>query len=205
MKLNSKQLRDVDEAEAKSKLTSHTRNPLYLIVENVYDTYNVGGLFRLADALNVSKVYLCGETEIPPNHKIVKASIGTYKIVPWVYKATAAEAIEELRNKHIGIEARKVGGEKKLDESRISTSNPSSIKIVAVEQAPGSVDYRKANYEAPVALLVGNETSGVTEETLRLCDQIVEIPMWGINKSLNVIVSAAIVGYLAAGAFTPES
>lgn len=174
MKLNSKQLRDVDEAEAKSKLASHKRNPLYLIVENVYDTYNVGGLFRLADALNVTTVYLCGETEIPPNHKIVKASIGTYKIVPWVYKATAQEAIDDLR------------------------SSVQGVRVLAVEQAPGSVDYRKAYYEAPVALLVGNETSGVTEETLKLCDQIVEIPMWGINKSLNVIVSAAIVSYFAA-------
>ena len=68
-----------------------------------------------------------------------------------------------------------------------------------------SIDYRKASYEAPVALLVGNETSGVTEETLTLCDQIVEIPMWGINKSLNVIVSAAIVGYFVVGSTVTPS
>ena len=174
MKLKSKQLRELNDFEAKTSLVDHKRQPIYFIVENVYDTYNVGGLFRLADALNIEKIYLCGETEIPPNHKIVKASIGTYKIVPWAYKATAQEAIEDLR------------------------SSVQGVRILAVEQAEGSVDYRKANYEAPIALMVGNETSGVTEETLRLCDQIVEIPMWGINKSLNVIVSAAIVSYFAA-------
>jgi len=54
-----------------------------------------------------------------------------------------------------------------------------------------------------VALIVGNETSGVTEETLKFADQIVEIPMWGINKSLNVIVSAAIVSYWA-GSYNKE-
>lgn len=169
--MNSKQLRDLDPETANSSLNlpQNKRQEIYFIVENVYDTYNVGGLFRLADALNVAKVYLCGETEIPPNHKIVKASIGTYKIVPWEYKSSAKEAIKELKK--------------------------NKVQVIAVEQAQGSIDYRKANYSLPLALIVGNETSGVTEETLKLCDQIVEIPMLGVNTSLNVIVSAAIVGY----------
>lgn len=183
MKLNSKQLRDLSrpptggEADLASKYAQNAgRSPLYFILEDIYDTYNVGGLFRLADALNIEKIYLCGHTEIPPNHKIVKASVGTYKIVPWVYKQTAEEAIGELR------------------------ASLKDIRVTAVEQAKGSIDYRKADYTAPVALLVGNETNGVLPETLKLCDQIVEIPMFGINTSLNVIVSAAIVGYHAVGA-----
>ncbi len=175
MKLNSKQLRSLDENKAKSAVNQHQnkRQPIYFIVENVYDTYNVGGLFRLADALNVAKIYLCGETEIPPNHKIVKASIGTYKIVPWEYKTTAKDAIDALR------------------------STIHALRALAIEQAKGSIDYREAKYGLPLALIVGNETSGVTEETLKLCDQVVEIPMWGVNTSLNVIVSAAIVGFKA--------
>ncbi|MBI1863181.1 hypothetical protein HYS00_03610 [Candidatus Microgenomates bacterium] len=72
------------------------------------------------------------------------------------------------------------------------------MQVVAVEQDETSVDYRKIVYKKPVALLVGNETFGVTKETLKLCDAIAEIPMWGINKSLNVIVSAAIVSFYAA-------
>lgn len=175
MKMNSKQLRTLTENEAILRQAQDMRRPLYFIVENVYDTYNVGGLFRLADALNVARIYLCGETEIPPNHKILKASIGTYKIVPWEYKSSASEAVTELRRKYL----------------------VSSIQIMAVEQAKGSIDYRRAKYSLPLALIVGNETSGVTEETLKLCDQIVEIPMLGVNTSLNVIVSAAIVGYQA--------
>lgn len=169
MKLNAKQLRDVDEDEVKEKLKNIKRRPIYFILENIYDTYNIGGLFRLADALAIEKMYICGETEIPPNSRIKKASIGTYKVVPWVYKKTAKEAIKELKN----------------------------ARIIAVEQAKNSISYTKADYKLPLALVFGNETFGVTPETLKLVDQIVEIPMWGINKSLNVIVSAAIVSYSA--------
>ena len=171
MKLNALQLRTISQEEVKPLVK---RNPVYLILENVYDTYNIGGLFRLADALNVEKIYLCGQMEIPPNSKIKKASIGTYKIVPWAYKTTTKEAIDELR---------------KINK----------IQIIAIEQDKNSIPYTQVKYQSPLALLVGNETYGVLPETLKLVDQIAEIPMWGINKSLNVIVSAAIVAYKVMG------
>ncbi|MDP2685428.1 MAG: TrmH family RNA methyltransferase [bacterium] len=173
MKLNAKELRSIDEKDVNLRLKETNRRPLYFILEDIYDTYNVGGIFRLADALNAEKIYICGQTEIPPNHKIVKASIGTYKVVPWEYKNTVVEAIKELRIKY-----------------KVSS-------IIAVEQDERSIAYTKADYSYPLALILGNETSGVKKETLDACDQIVEIPMWGINKSLNVIVSAAIVSYWA--------
>ncbi len=178
MKLNAKELRDIDENDANIKLKELNRRPLYFILEDIYDTYNVGGIFRLADALNAAKIYICGQTEIPPNHKIIKASIGTYKVVPWEYKSTSIEAIEDLKN-----------------PKNVSSSTFQVPKIIAVEQDKTSIDYTKASYSYPLALILGNETSGVKKETLDVCDQIVEIPMWGINKSLNVIVSAAIVAY----------
>jgi tRNA G18 (ribose-2'-O)-methylase SpoU len=170
MKLNAKELRAVNEADVGEHLKTLKRNPLYFILENIYDTYNIGGVFRLADALLVEKIYLCGEMEIPPNHKIKKASIGTYKVVPWEYKTTAKEAIETVK-----------------------------VKVIAVEQDKRAVEYTKADYSYPLALVFGNETYGVLPETLDLVDQIVEIPMWGINRSLNVIVSAAIVSYYVVG------
>lgn len=173
MKLNAKELRDIDEQEVKDKLKNIKRRPIFFILENIYDTYNIGGLFRLADGLAIEKMYLCGEMEIPPNSRIKKASIGTYKVVPWEYKKTASEAIMEIRQAY------------------------PNIRVLAVEQDKKSVPYTEADYTSPIALILGNETSGVTRETLDLADSIVEIPMWGINKSLNVIVSAAIVSYWA--------
>lgn len=181
MKLNAKELRTASESEAKN-VTSTKKNPLYLILENVYDTYNIGGLFRLADGLNVAGLYICGNSEIPPNAKIKKASIGTYKIVPWKYFKTVGEAIEDIKN------------------SQTATTNPqtkstNTLTVVAVEQDKRSTPYTAIPYTSPTALIVGNETYGVLPETVALADYIAEIPMWGINKSLNVIVSAAVVSF----------
>ena len=186
MKLNARELRDVKEEDITEKLKTIKRRPLYFILENIYDTYNIGGLFRLADALAIEKMYICGESEIPPNSKIKKASIGTYKVVPWEYKKTAKEAIDDLKS------GAKISAVK---SSPFDQAEAAEVKIIAVEQHPTSISYQKVDYSLPVALIFGNETYGVTEDTLKLCDKIVEIPMWGINKSLNVIVSAAIISY----------
>lgn len=171
--LNADQLRKLDADEVVAPIK---RFPLYLILDDVWDTYNIGGIFRLADALAVEKIFICGQSEIPPNHKIAKASVGTYKIVPWEYRSTTVEAIEQLRTLY--------SGEKE-----------SGLKIVSIEQAQGSIPYTKYDYSFPLALIVGNETHGVCAEALAASDAIVELPMHGINKSLNVIVSAAIVGF----------
>jgi tRNA G18 (ribose-2'-O)-methylase SpoU len=190
MKLNAKEMRTVDESAVKEQINGHKRHPIYFILENVYDTYNVGGLYRLADALGVSKMYLCGEMEIPPNPKIKKASIGTYKVVPWEYKKTAKEAVEDVRT-HPSISPLERGGK-------------GCVQIIAIEQNKKSIPYTQIQYSFPLALIVGNETYGVLPETLAQADHIAEIPMWGINKSLNVIVSAAIVSYHIMGNLEPE-
>ncbi|OGK51427.1 hypothetical protein A2966_03100 [Candidatus Roizmanbacteria bacterium RIFCSPLOWO2_01_FULL_41_22] len=219
MRYNARQLRELKESTVQSEVSKIKRRPLYFILENIYDTYNVGGLFRLADALAVERMYLCGQTEIPPNAKIKKASIGTYKVVPWIYKTTVVEAIEDLKSKVKSQKSKvpekeikpiilKEGKRERLSleiqleskqetYSNIKSTRSSTILIIAVEQDKRSIDYRKADYILPLALVFGNETFGVLPETLDAVDKIVEIPMWGVNKSLNVIVSAAIVSYQA--------
>jgi tRNA G18 (ribose-2'-O)-methylase SpoU len=183
MKLNAQQLRTASETVA-AKATLTERNPLYLILENVYDTYNIGGLFRLADGLNVEKMYLCGQMEKPPHTRIEKASIGTYKIVPWSYFHTVAEAIEDI-NATLNL---------KLKTQSLQNKK---LQVVAVEQDERSIPYTQLEFTIPTALIVGNETYGVLPNTLKLADHIAEIPMWGVNKSLNVIVSAAVVSFEA--------
>lgn len=165
-RLNAKQLRDLPEASSTSLAIRH---PIYFILDNVYDTYNIGGLFRLADGFNITELIITGDSETPPNHRIQKASIGTYKIVPWRYETTAVAAIKKLRKEVPGIQ------------------------VVAIEQTPGSVTYTEHEYATPLALVLGNETSGASGETLAVCDGVVEIPMQGVNFSLNVIVSAGVV------------
>jgi tRNA G18 (ribose-2'-O)-methylase SpoU len=78
--------------------------------------------------------------------------------------------------------------------SALKVSYP-QITIVAVEQDAKSIPYDKAAYTLPLAIVVGNETTGVSREVLDIADYIVELPMWGINKSLNVMVSCGIILY----------
>jgi len=169
MKLGAKELRVSEPSEA--DLTKIKRREIYIICDNVLDTYNIGSIFRLADAVAAKCVYLCGQSETPPNSRIAKASVGTDKWVPWQYVSTAVEAVSSIKYQVSGI------------------------KIIAIEQSKKSVDFRKVDCKEPVAFVVGNETEGVSKEALALADQIVEIPMFGVNRSLNVMVSLAIVLY----------
>ena len=174
-KLNAKQLRTTSPSE--KERASIKRNPIYIVLDNVLDTYNVGSIFRLADSVAAEKIYLCGETLTPPNSRIKKASINTWQWVPWEYAETAVEAIENLKFKI---------------ENSLKIQN-SKLKIICVEQHSKSIPYTQMKLKFPLALVVGNETYGVSKEVLKMADQIVEIPMWGVNKSLNVMVSLGIV------------
>ena len=177
MKLDAKELRVSEPTEAQLKKIK--RRPIYIVLDNVLDTYNIGSIFRLADAVAASKVYLCGASETPPNTKIARAAVGCEKWVPWQYAATAAEAISNIK------------------------SQKSKCKVVAIEQHPKAIDFRKTRYQLlgtsdyALVFVLGHETTGVSAEALKLCDEIVEIPMHGVNKSLNVMVSLAVVLYRA--------
>lgn len=147
---------------------------LWIVADNVLDTYNIGGLYRLADATGAAELILCGGSETPPSSRIHKAAVGTEEWVAWRYFADTGEAVKKLREEVPGI------------------------KIVAVEQSEKAVSLSNLHFlidETPVAIIVGHETDGVSKEVLDLADVIAEIPMWGVNKSLNVIVSAAIAIY----------
>src|SRR4029079_13244077 len=97
IKLGAKQLRITQtSAEEKAQLK---KNPVYIIVDNVLDTYNIGAIFRLADAVAVERVYLCAGSETPPNSRIKKASINTTEWVDWEYSETAVSAIKSLKLK----------------------------------------------------------------------------------------------------------
>lgn len=170
-RLNSHQLRKSRVGESKKKQTLIKRNPLVLVLDNVLDTYNIGSFFRLADALGASKIYLCGPVVTPPNLKIHRASIGTWKWIPWEQFDSIVDCLKQLKSKN--------------------------YKIIACEQGPTAVNYQQAKYQFPLAIVAGSESNGVGESALKMCDQIVEIPMYGINKSLNVLVATAVIAFQA--------
>lgn len=147
------------------------RQPLIFVLDNVLDTFNVGALFRLADAVAVKRVYLCEQTPTPPNHRIHRSAVGTEAWVPWEYRPSTIALIAELRE---------------FDPK---------LKIIAVEQYPGSIPYGRFKTSLPAAIIVGHETRGISPDVLALADVIVELPMLGVTRSLNVVASAAVVVY----------
>lgn len=184
IQLGAKELRTT--IPAKEELQKIKKHPIYIILDNVLDTYNIGAIFRLADAVAAEKVILCGQTETPPNSRIKKASINTTEWVRWEYVPTAVEAIKKIK-KEFSTSLEQYSSREQA--KRVNRE----VQIVAVEQSAQSIPYDKADYSFPLALVVGNETVGVSKEVLEMVDQIVEIHMWGVNKSLNVMVSLGIV------------
>jgi 23S rRNA (guanosine2251-2'-O)-methyltransferase len=149
------------------------RNPIYLVLDRVIDTYNIGSLFRLADAIAAEKMYICGDTEYPPSSRIHKAAVGTEEWVPWEKVDSTVLLVKKLKSE--------------------------GVQIVAVEQDARSIPFSILGMHAkfPMAIVIGNETEGVSKEVLDIADTIVELPMFGVNKSFNVWGSAAVVAYQA--------
>lgn len=165
-KLNSQVLRrKIPKPEEIKKLK---KNNIFIILDNILDTYNIGSIFRLADAIAVKKIYLIGKTETPPNHRITKASVNTWQWVDWEYKKKISDAIKDL---------------------------PKNTQIIAIEQHKKSINYLSAPYRFPLALIIGHETTGVSKGALKKSDIIVQLPMHGVNNSLNVVIALGIVGY----------
>src|SRR4030067_1207815 len=100
VKLNAKQLRKSEPTPYQLKKIK--RNPIYFVLDEILDTFNVGSLFRLADAVAGEKIYLCGNMETPPSSRIHKAAVGTENWVPWTTRSSALKVVREL--KKIGVQ-----------------------------------------------------------------------------------------------------
>jgi len=170
-KLGAEVLRIKVPTEEELEELKKTRQDIYIILDDVLDTYNIGSIFRLADAVGAKKIFLCKGSETPPNSRIQKASVGTWQWVEWEYFSETLDAIKHLRE------------------------TVPNIKIIGVELDNRSIEYTQSNYDLPIALIVGHESDGISKDVLSLCDKIVELPQLGINKSLNVMVSLGIVLY----------
>jgi len=141
---------------------------LVIVLDDVYDTFNVGSLFRLAEATRAI-IYACGTTTSPDHKQATKSSMGTNRLVPWYGYDSIAQALSELRS--------------------------SGYQIAALEQSPRSVYFQDAKPRSPLALVVGNESYGVNSRVIEDVDLTMEIPMYGVNRSLNLAVAVGIVVY----------
>ena len=145
------------------------RRPIHVVLDNLRSAFNVGSIFRLADAARVAEVIPCGYTAYPPHHKLEQTSLGTTDSVPWRRFDNTVAALADLKAK--------------------------GIHIVGVETAGKASPYHRFEYSFPVALVLGNEALGVSEAALKLCDAVIEIPVFGYKNSINVATASAIVLY----------
>jgi 23S rRNA (guanosine2251-2'-O)-methyltransferase len=160
----------MDELNRKSvaEFKQAEKNPVIVVLDNIRSMHNVGSVFRTADAFLMEAIFLCGYTPRPPHRDIHKTALGATETVDWMYFDTTLEAIKVLKQR--------------------------GYKIFAIEQVEGSISLE--NFSQPnekLAVIFGNEVTGVDANLLSLCDGCIEIPQWGMKHSLNISVAAGIV------------
>ncbi len=142
---------------------------LYALLDNVRSVWNVGSMFRTADAVCLDGLYLCGMTATPPRPDIEKTALGATLTMPWDYWPDPAAAVRHLQSR--------------------------GVTVVALEQTDQARPFDSVAFPEPLCFVVGHEVDGVSPEVLRQVDAVVEIPMAGQKKSLNVAVSFGVLAY----------
>jgi tRNA (guanosine-2'-O-)-methyltransferase len=161
-----KQVRDVYRQFRESR---GAQIDLAFLLQDWEDPYNVGGMFRVADACGATQMVLAGRTPTPPHPQIHVTSLGQHRRVPWRYEERWEDA------------ARRIKGD--------------GYSLVAVEIAEGATPYDECDYPSRICLVLGNEAHGIYTSLMRLRDAAVYVPMWGKGRSLNVHVAAAVVAF----------
>ena len=144
------------------------KNPIIVVLENIRSAYNVGSVFRTADAFLLEGIYIIGYSAIPPHKEIRKTALGAEETVAWKHFQTSAEAIASLKN--------------------------DGYEVYAAEQTLGSILLNEFPVsDKKIAVVLGNEVTGVEQSTIELCDGCIEIPQFGMKHSLNIATAAGVV------------
>ena len=143
--------------------------PITVVLDNVRSEMNVGAVFRTADAFLIERIMLCGITPQPPKSEIHKTALGAEESVEWQYYPNTLLAIDQLKQE--------------------------GYTICSIEQVHDSVSLEQYVIEKgqKVAIVMGNEVKGVSQEVVDASDHCIEIPQHGTKHSLNISCCAAIV------------
>lgn len=152
---------------------SSSGDDITIILDRLRSAYNVGNIFRLAEAVGAKEVLCCGCTPCPPHPKVAKTAMGADEMVPSRSFPTALDAIRFVRER------------------------APETKILAVEAADGATRALDFRYCFPLALVFGNEAQGISQDALSAADEILALPMFGEKASINVGNCAAVVLYAA--------
>ena len=173
--------------------------PLIVVLDDVRSMYNVGSVFRTADAFRVEAIYLCGITAQPPHPEIHKTALGAEDTVAWLYFPTALDAVHALKQQGYTVYS--------IEQCEGSTPLQTLQTLPSPSlQGGGGISANEntneqSNYSLPAgrvrggsfALILGNEVKGVHQEVVDASDGCIEIPQYGTKHSLNVSTTAGIV------------
>ena len=154
---------DVEDYKKSKKL------PVTVVLDNVRSEMNVGSVFRTADAFMMERIVLCGITPVPPKPEIHKTALGAEESVTWQHYPTTIEAVEQLKRE--------------------------GYMICSIEQVHDSISLEqyRVGQGTKIAIVLGNEVKGVSQEVVDASDVCIEIPQHGTKHSLNISCCAAIV------------
>ena len=148
---------------------------MVIVLDSLRSAHNTGNIFRIADAVGAEKIFCCNYTPSPPHPKLEKTAMGAEKTVPFQRFPDSLAAVRSLKN--------------------------SGYCCVAAEVGENSVPVWDFPFRFPLALVLGNEALGVKEETMRECDGLVALPMFGGKTSINVGNCAAAILYAIIGKY----
>jgi len=160
----------MDELERKSaeEAKKSGKHPIIIILDDIRSMHNVGSAFRTADAFAAEAIYLCGYTPVPPHREIHKTALGATESVAWTHFSETTAAV--------------------------AAAQTEGYKVFAIEQAHESTSLEALNWsDTPIALVFGNEVTGVNDEVLKMVDGVIEIPQYCAKHSLNISVTVGVV------------
>ena len=137
-----------------------------MILENIQDPGNLGTIIRAGEGAGITGVLMNSTTADIYNPKVIRSTMGSVFRVPFVYTDNLTDSILQLKKKGIKLYAAHLNGRN---------------------------NYEKEDYTVDTGFLIGNEANGLTEDTARLADAYIKIPMMGSVESLNAAVAASVL------------
>lgn len=148
--------------------------PLYLVADNIRSVFNIGSLLRSSECLGIRHVYLGGFSANPDETRVSKSAMGTEAYVSWSSHKDTIGLISDLKSQGIYV-----------------------LALETVEHSKSLFQFDPAPKQS-VAIVVGNERHGLSQDLLKLCDEVIKIPVYGRKNSLNVAsafsIAAAVIG-----------
>ena len=174
------------------------KRPVVVVLDNIRSMHNVGSVFRTADAFLLEGIVLCGYTPRPPHRDIHKTALGATETVAWEYVETTVQALQSLREEGYRLFAVEqtegsIPLQQFLEHYSIHFGGARAGKSPMETENGKSNENHAGTVDGKLAVVFGNEVSGVEPEALALCDGCIEIPQWGMKHSLNISVAAGIV------------